>query len=367
MKKKLALVLTLAFTVAFAAGCSSNLDKDTTPQPEATAAPEEVKPEEPAADAGAENTDNTAAGAVKTGFAIAGSSADSADAGDEEGLAKTDVLAAAVTVDANGVITNCVIDSVQSSIQFSKEGKLVTDAATTFPTKNELGENYGMKKASGIGKEWNEQADAFAKYVIGKTADEVNGIAVTEGVAADADLAASVTIHIGDFIKVVTKAAGTAADLGAQSGDKLGLNISTNMSSSKDASTEAVGLAQAYSTYSIATVNGEGKVTSCIIDGSQANVEFDTAGKITSDAKAEIITKNELGESYGMKAASSISKEWNEQAAAFAQYVSGKTADEVKGIAVKEGLAADADLLASVTIHITDFMDGVSKAMAAAK
>lgn len=365
MKKKLALVLTLALTVAFAAGCSSNVSKDkvTETKPETTVTDEKDKevPETPTED----TTD--AAGALKTGFAIVANSAESADAGEADGLAKTNSLAVAVTVDSNGVITNCVIDSVQSAVNFSKEGKLVTDVSTTFPTKNELGEEYGMKKASAIGKEWNEQADAFAKYVIGKTVDEVNGIAVTEGVPSDADLAASVTIHIGDFMSVVSKAVGAATELGAQPGDKLGLNISTNMSKSKDATADAAGLAQAYSTYSIATVNAEGKVTSCIIDGSQANVEFDTTGKITSDAKAEVKTKNELGEAYGMKAASSIGKEWNEQAAAFAQYVSGKTADEVKGIAVKEGLAADADLIASVTVHITDFMDGVSKAITSAK
>ena len=37
-----------------------------------------------------------------------------------------------------------------------------------------------MKKASGIGKEWNEQAAAFAKYVEGKTANEIAAIAVDE-------------------------------------------------------------------------------------------------------------------------------------------------------------------------------------------
>ena len=46
-----------------------------------------------------------------------------------------------------------------------------TDPATTFPSKNELGDNYGMKKASSIGAEWYEQAAAMAAYVEGKTLD----------------------------------------------------------------------------------------------------------------------------------------------------------------------------------------------------
>ncbi|MBO5070948.1 MAG: hypothetical protein J6C37_11395, partial [Roseburia sp.] len=61
-----------------------------------------------------------------------------------------------------------------------------------------------------IGKEWNEQAAAYAAYAVGKTLDEVNGTAVTEGVPSDADLAASVTIHIGDFNTVLTKAVNSA-------------------------------------------------------------------------------------------------------------------------------------------------------------
>ena len=75
-------------------------------------------------------------------------------------------------------------------------------------SKNTLGTDYGMSKASAIGREWNEQAAAFAAYTVGKTADEVTGIAVSEtGGAADADLAASCSIAIGGFQSVVAKAA----------------------------------------------------------------------------------------------------------------------------------------------------------------
>ena len=44
-------------------------------------------------------------------------------------------------------------------------------------------------------------------YVTGKTVAEATGIAVTEeGNAGDADLAASVTIGVGDFLTLVEKA-----------------------------------------------------------------------------------------------------------------------------------------------------------------
>jgi hypothetical protein len=67
-----------------------------------------------------------------------------------------------------------------------------------------------MKKASAIGKEWNEQAAAYAAYTVGKTADEVAGTAMEEGRAADADLAASVSVHITDFNSVIAKAVAAA-------------------------------------------------------------------------------------------------------------------------------------------------------------
>ncbi|MPN62867.1 hypothetical protein SDC9_210620 [bioreactor metagenome] len=64
-----------------------------------------------------------------------------------------------------------------------------------------------MQKASEIGKEWYEQAASYAAYVIGKTGDEVSGIAVDEsGKATDAELLAGVTVSIGSFNEVVAKA-----------------------------------------------------------------------------------------------------------------------------------------------------------------
>ena len=78
-------------------------------------------------------------------------------------------------------------------------------------TKNELGDEYGMKKASSIQKEWNEQAAAFAQYCLGKTADEITGIAAGEdGKPADADLAAGCTMHPGNFQWIMAAAIANA-------------------------------------------------------------------------------------------------------------------------------------------------------------
>jgi hypothetical protein len=287
----------------------------------------------------------------------------STSAGEKDGLAEADSIILGVLVDSTGKIVDCQLDMVQSKINFDKTGKLLTKLDTVFQTKNELGTSYGMGKASKIGKEWNEQAAAFAKYVIGKTADEVKGIAVDkDGYASGADLKASVTMHVVDFIAAVQKAVANAQDLGAKTGDKLGVSAVTNMAKSTDAG-DKDGLAQPYSTYAAVTKDASGKITCCIFDASQANINFDKTGKITTDLTKAPQSKNELKEAYGMKKVSTIQKEWYEQAAAFAKYCTGKTVADIKGIAVdKDGKATASDIKASVTVHITDFQALVEKA-----
>ncbi|MEG1774482.1 MAG: hypothetical protein RR320_06490, partial [Oscillospiraceae bacterium] len=117
---------------------------------------------------------------LKTGLAAIPSIAKSTDAGEKAGAAKADTTLVAVLVDDSGKIADCKIDMLQSSIGFDTAGKLTTPLDKSFATKQERGAEYGMKAASGIGKEWNEQANALCAYVIGKTIDQVKGIAVNE-------------------------------------------------------------------------------------------------------------------------------------------------------------------------------------------
>ncbi len=358
MKKVLALGLSLSLATVMFAGCGSDNDSSSSK-----------------ADAGAKTT----TGSLKTGLAVISKTGSSKDVSDKDGLAQIDSTIVAVTVDKDGKIVECIIDAAQTKINFDATGKLKTDLKTEFKTKNELGDNYGMKKASKIGKEWYEfanpaavgewyeQAAAFAKYVTGKTVDEVKGIKLSDdGKATDADLSTSVTVSIAGYIEGIEKAVKNSKELGAKAGDKLGLGIVTNIAKSKDAG-EKDGIAQAYSNYGVVTVDNAGKITSATIDASQTNVNFSKAGKITSDLTAQNMTKNELGDEYGMKKASSIGKEWYEQAAAFSKYVTGKTLDEVKGIKVEDGKATDTDLKASVTVGIADYIAVISKAVGTAK
>ncbi|MCI6812496.1 MAG: hypothetical protein MSS92_02930 [Lachnospiraceae bacterium] len=358
MKKLLAMLMTMALTAGVLTACGN-----TTVVQQGGGEQAASETEETAQAAETEAGNEAVSGdAVKTGISIVTTLEGENAAADTDGYATSNISVVAVTVGDDGVIDACAIDGIKATINFSKEGKLV-DVKDSFLSKNELGKDYGMNTASSIGKEWNEQAEALAQYAVGKTVEELKNGAVDEaGMAKDADLAASATMYIGSFVDQIEAAANNAAHLGAAKGDRLVITQYTHASKSKDAAADADGLTQAYATIAAITLK-DNTVSSMILDGVQANVNFDAAGAITSDLKAAVPTKNELGEDYGMKAASGIGKEWNEQAAAFAAYVTGKTIDEVSGIAVtEEGGAADADLAASVTVSIGNFISLVEKA-----
>ena len=357
MKRLPAIALSLALSLGLLAGCGTTAVV-AVPAPTPSVVPTEAPAATPAP------ADPSSGEAVKTGLSLITSVGSSTSASAEgDGLAQADITLVAVTVGEDGVIDDCVIDAIQSKVNFDAAGQLITDLSTPVASKNERGDDYGMWKASSIGKEWNEQAQAIADYVVGKTIDQVTGISVTEdGKAGDADLASSVTMSIGGYLEGIQQAVANAQHLGASKGDTLVLTSTTSLTDSKDATAEEDGLAQAYATVGAITMNGD-TITSMVIDAVQASVNFDTAGQITTDLTAAQPSKNQLGDDYGMRKASSIGKEWYEQAAGFAAYVTGKTPAEVSGIAVTEdGKAADADLAASVTISIGAFQTLVDKA-----
>ncbi len=302
-----------------------------------------------------------AEGALKTGLAIEANTT-----GSENGkVVDYDVTLVAVTVDDNGVIQSCILDGIAAKVEIDGSGSLVSDVNGEILTKNELGDNYGMKAYGGAKYEWYEQANALAEYAVGKTVDELKNGAIDESGKAPAgsDLASTATIYLGGYVSAIEAAVNNAEHLGAQAGDELRLAANLSAASSKAATVEEAGLAQLDADVTAVTVN-DGVITSCHIDSLQAKVSFDNKGAITSDLTNHVATKNELGENYGMKAYAGSAYEWNEQAAALAQYVTGKTLDEVTGIAVNEKTApTDADLSSTVTIAIGGYQALIAKAM----
>ena len=364
MKKSLALLLTLALSVSVFAGCQGTavVEKENeNVTTEAVAVNTEV-----ATEAATEAVDGTAASTsdpipVKTGLSVTTALSGTDATADADGTTQADITIVAVTVDAEGKINSCVIDQIQGKNTFNAAGEITTEDKEIL-TKNELGEDYGMVAWGGAIAEWDAQAAAVAEYVIGKTAEEVKGIAIVEGgKAGDADLAAKATMAIAGFIDPIVAAVNNAQDLGAAHWDTLQLVSVTKTSDNANATADKAGTASAYATVAAVTTHYD-EITSCVIDAVQANVNFDVTGKITTDFAAPVLTKNEKGADYGMVAWGGAIAEWNEQAASFAKYITGKTISEVAGIAVDENTkATEADLTASVTIKIGDFKAMIEK------
>lgn len=361
MKKLIALFLAFAL-LASLGGCAGT----TVVVGNCTCPPDAHEPVADATDAPAP-TDAPAASGLKTGLAIlpkiSGSAAATAE---ENGKADYDVTIVAVTVDENGVIHNCIIDSLGTSVAFDATGNAVDfDPEKAVLTKNELGFDYGMVayNASPIGKEWFEQAAALADYAVGKTVDQLKNGAIDEsGYAADADLATGATINLFSYVYGIEEAVANARDLGAQAGDELKMGVNAKVAVT--AGEEGGSTAELTLDVAALTLTGD-VISSCTIDSLQAKVAFAADGSLATDVSVAPMTKNQLGFDYGMVAyqASPIGKEWFEQAAYFCAYVTGKTAEEVAHIAVDEGTkTTDMDLAAGCTIAIGGFQGLIAEA-----
>jgi hypothetical protein len=133
--------------------------------------------------------------------------------------AQVDATVATVVLDKDGKIVACRIDVAQNKMNVT-DG--LVDTAATFQTKMERGDDYGMAPAVNYGMDWNGdgkvlewylQSAEFSKYVVGKTATEVEAIATQEVeghghiIAADeALLTAGCTIQITAIKAVVAQA-----------------------------------------------------------------------------------------------------------------------------------------------------------------
>ena len=89
------------------------------------------------------------------------------------GAVSTTLVAA--VFDKNGNIVRISIDEVESNIGFDGTGQLADFSAGEVRSKKELGDAYGMKAASGIGKEWYQQIESLEKWLEGKAVNTIIG------------------------------------------------------------------------------------------------------------------------------------------------------------------------------------------------
>ena len=300
-----------------------------------------------------------------------------AEEGKQNGTTQADLHVAAVTIDADGKIVSVDVDSIQIKATFDPTGAVVAGTEQSFKTKEELGFDYNMVKygpqpPAAIGKEWFEQSEAFEKYVVGMTKEQVEALLGTDGYTTDETLKAGCTIKVNGLVPAVVRAIedAQANSFEAASTDKLALGV-VGETAKAQFDAENLGASQAYANFVAVTSDKDGKITNCVLDSVQVNFTWDATGKITSDLTKEPTTKYDLKEGYNMKGASAGKgnieggAEWYEQADAFMKFVKGMTADQVKGISTDEsGYVTDETLKAGCTMKISAYQAAVAKALA---
>ena len=134
---------------------------------------------------------------------------------DKAGSVTINTTMCALELDDAGKIT--AVSFAQNKVGFDATGALTGELTGEHPTKKELGDGYGMKAASGIGKEWFEQAEALEDWCVGKTVEEVvtmptydKGDGRHTQVPDDVDLKTGCTIDMGSFLNALQEAADNA-------------------------------------------------------------------------------------------------------------------------------------------------------------
>ena len=285
-----------------------------------------------------------------------------------DGKATLEATVATVVTDSSGKIVLCRLDALEKSIGITNGIVSLADAQKEVKTKKEQGEDYKMKNASPIKKEWYEQADYFAKCVVGLNSSEVSALVSKDNNLSET-ITAGCTIDTSDFIKAIVRAVENSSSKTFKASDvKLGLGIvaETKSSQIKDAGAEDGSLNVEITISGVAT-DKDGVVVATLVDALESKITFNTKGELTS-ANTAIKTKKELGDNYGMRSVSSINKEWYEQVRAFEEYCVGLDATGINSIMISSDGKSDADALrAGCTIKISSLMRAAKKAASAAK
>ncbi|MGE5579413.1 MAG: hypothetical protein ACM3WU_05135 [Bacillota bacterium] len=296
-------------------------------------------------------------------------------------VAQVDTVIAAVGFDKDGKVLKVAIDTSQSKIAYDENLALTTDVSAKGKTKVELGDAYGMGKVSTIKKEWYQQAAELEKWMVGKTVAEIKAMKTKQRDASHTnvpdvpELTSLVTITVQDYIAAVEEASKNAVEVG-KGAVTLGLGHVVDLASSRGYSKvddkETLPQAQVNFTISAAAFDKDGKVVKNIIDTCQTRVAISVEGKITTDKTAEVKSKKELGDAYGMKKSSGIGKEWFEQIAELEKWMVGKTASQISGMKTKtsgthEGVPDVPELTSLVTVGVADYLAATAEAASKAK
>lgn len=279
-----------------------------------------------------------------------------------EGYLQTTVENAVVVTDLKGKITHYRLDTTQVTVELV-DGVHTTKGALDngdVKSKWELLEDYDMKKASPIEKEWYEQAEVFEEWVIGKTLEQVKAAVGEDNYLTD-KATIGVTIHVNGFVEALELALNNKTKFKGSVG---AVGVGGEVHTAKDWTTQAVNGHDIYVAGGVFDANK--KVLAARIDTFQPRYAIEAeVGETPAKSvmafdedllqivvdESRVKGKHELKEDYNMKVASPIEKEWYEQAEALVALLPGKTVSEVLGTG--ENLENGADV--GVTIKIAGY------------
>lgn len=269
--------------------------------------------------------------------------------GNEKTTVKTTV--AAVVLDKDGKITECKLDEAEFPVEL-KNGAL--QVAVDLLTKGETEEYTLTDRDLGAGntsrESWDDQVEAFCNYVEGMTGAEVSAIAATDG---KSEMIEGCDLIITDFISAVHEATRNAKSKNIAAGDELELAVSVAKSGESTDAKPQFDIEMA-----AVTLGGDDRITACLTDTAQAKLTVENS--LFSHAAGKMDTKRGKGEAYGMKQASSVKKEWYEQADAFDAYAVGKTAEELSKLSV--GNDGKTDAISGCTMAVSGMLKNAVKA-----
>ena len=222
--------------------------------------------------------------------------------------------------------------------------------------KRRMSENkkYGMVKYGNASSYWYEQAEAAEKWLLKNqnpaAMEYTDDSGHTELLKTDGGT--GVTVHVIEFYSLAEKAlAGAPVPMGKLKADDFVVNVKLAPGDNGWASAADFIVANG----TIVAVNLNAAYTAPLADdGSNANY-FGKDGDGNPDP-GKPLSKDQIGEGYGMKAYAGSKYEWFEQAEMLEAYIlENQTVPEMK-------TDATTDAIAGVSIHINDVVEMFSKA-----
>ena len=156
---------------------------------------------------GAQSSQSGGNAAWRTGLGILTEASASGD------TSKVNTITAVVVLDGEGRLADVTLDEMELSLSANSSGGITLPS--DLRTKRQKGSSYPLAAVSSLEKGWAEQADAFGRWLTGKTPDEVRDIKTDEdGKPADADLLSGCTIAVDGYRDAVLRACENAKAAG---------------------------------------------------------------------------------------------------------------------------------------------------------